>query len=187
VLESFSPVEKFSTKSQPDQKQGVKQTKRVIALFLIVTLLAACIFVTAVDAAPIGTDPKTVVKYAKSWVGVKNVHGGNSRAGIDCSHLVLQVYKAAGAKSYYFMKVPAMRNNKNFKIIATPAFGDVVLFKKDVTYKGKTYGLTSHVGIYIGGNKMVDTSFTSGKVVITNFKTSPFKDGSPYYARWTKK
>jgi len=85
------------------------------------------------------------------------------------------------------MKVLAMRKNTYFETVATPTPGDAVFFKKDVVYKGKKYGLTSHVGIYIGGNKMIDTSFTSGKVVITNLKTSPFKDGSPYYTRWTKK
>lgn len=176
---------------KPDQIQKVKTTdkqKARISLLLAITILLACTLAPAVAAAPVGTSPTKVVAIAASWIGVKNEHNGNSRAGIDCSHLVYQVYRAAGAKSYYFMKVPAMRSNTYFKTVKTPALGDVVFFKKDVTYNGKKYGLTSHVGIYIGNSKMIDTAFsTKGTVMINDLKKSPFKDGSPYYAQWTKK
>jgi len=93
------------------------------------------ISVSSVAAAPVGTKESNVVKYAKSWVGVRNVHGGNSRAGIDCSHLVYQVYLKAGVKGISFMKIPGIKKNKYYTRIASPRPGDLVLWKKDVTKK----------------------------------------------------
>jgi cell wall-associated NlpC family hydrolase len=138
-------------------------------------------------AAPIGTKEKDIVKYAKNWVGVKNVHGGNNREGIDCSHLVYQVYSKAGVKGIYFMTVPNIKKNRFYVAIKSPRTGDLILWKKDVIKNGKKYYLAAHVGILIGGGKFVHTSSDKGKVVIDSLSTSPYKDGQLYYVQWTKK
>ncbi|MGB9928593.1 MAG: C40 family peptidase [Methanosarcina sp.] len=163
---------------------NVKQ--KVITISLILILLLS-ISASSVAAAPEGTKEADVVKHAKSWIGVKNVHGGNSRSGIDCSHLVYQVYLKAGAKGISFMKVPAMKKNKYYAVIKSPRPGDLIFWKKDITYNGRKYYLTSHVGILIGGGKFVHTSSDKGKVVIDSISTAPYKSGQYYYVRWIKK
>ena len=142
---------------------------------------------SSVAAAPIGTKESDVVTYAKSWVGVPNLHGGNSRTGIDCSHLVYQVYAKAGAKGIYFMTVPAIKTNKYYVKTSSLRPGDLILWKKDITKNGRKYYLAAHVGIYIGSGQFVHTSSDKRKVVIDNISTSPYRDGQPYYVRWSRK
>lgn len=85
--------------------------KKMTTVSLVLIVLFATMAFQA-TAAPVGTKESDVVKYAKIWVGVPNLQGENSRVGIDCSHLVYQVYSKAGAKGIYFMKVPAIKKNK---------------------------------------------------------------------------
>jgi cell wall-associated NlpC family hydrolase len=158
----------------------------VVTISLIIIILLA-ISASSVAAAPVGTKESDVVKYAKSWVGVRNVHGGNSRAGIDCSHLVYQVYSKAGAKGISFMKVPAMKKNRYYTRIASPRPGDLVLWKQDVTKNGRKYYLAAHAGIWIGNGQFVHTSSDKGKVTIDRISQSPYKNGQPYYVRWSRK
>jgi cell wall-associated NlpC family hydrolase len=162
-----------------------KVNQKIVTALLIVILLFA-VSADSVAAAPVGTKENTVVKYAKSWVGVPNVHGGNSRAGIDCSHLVFQVYKQAGAKGISFMTVPGIKKNKYYTRVS-PRPGDLVLWKKDVTKNGRKYYLSAHVGIWIGNGQFVHTSSDKRKVTIDRLSQNPYKDGQPYYVRWSRK
>ena len=115
------------------------------------------------------------------------MHGGNSRAGIDCSHLVYQVYLKAGVKGISFMKIPGIKKNKYYTRIASPRPGDLVLWKKDVTKNGKKYYLAAHAGVCIGNGQFVHTSSDKRKVAIDRISQNPYKDGQPYYVRWSRK
>jgi FOG: PKD repeat len=151
--------------------------QRLIAMLLVAILI---VFVSLGAAAPVGTSESATVTAAKSWIGVKEVHGGNDRSGIDCSHLVYQVYNQVGAKDIVFQKVPGMKANKNYVTVTSPAPGDVVFFQKDVMQDGKKIWLTSHVGIYIGNNQFIHTDRT----VKIDSISGIYSDGEPYYARW---
>jgi PGF-pre-PGF domain-containing protein len=153
---------------------------QLIAILLVAILIA---FIPLVSAAPAGTSESTVVAAAKGWIGVKSVHGGNSRSGIDCSHLVYQVYKQAGAKDIVFQTVPNMKKNAYYVTTASPKPGDVIFWKKDITKNNRNYWLTSHVGIYIGNGQFIDTSFET-KTVTTESISGVYQEGVPYYARW---
>ena len=155
--------------------------QKVIVTFLVVILIA---FIPLAAAAPVGTSESAVVEAANSWIGVKSVHGGNNTSGIDCSHLVYQVYKQVGVKSIVFQTVPNMKNNIYYVTTTSPAPGDVIFWEKDVTKNDKTYWLAGHVGIYIGNEQFIDTSFDTGKVT-TESISDVYKDGMPYYARWS--
>ena len=74
----------------------INKQKLIVILFVAILI----IFIPLVAAAPLGTTESAVVEAAKSWIGVKEVHGGDNRSGIDCSHLVYEVYKQAGANRY---------------------------------------------------------------------------------------
>jgi len=149
-------------------------------------MLLACALAPVASAAPAGTSETKTVAVAISWLGVKDLSGGNSRSGIDCSPLVYQVYKAVGAKDYYFMKVADMKKNKNFVITSSPRPGDVIFWKKDVTTSKRTYWLAAHVGIYIGSGRFIHTSWDTKKVSIDSVQ-GVYKTGQPYYAKWSKK
>ena len=58
---------------------------------------------------------------------------------MDCSHLVYQVYKQAGAKSIVFQTVPNMKINTNYVNISSPTPGDIIFWGKDVTKNDKKY------------------------------------------------
>jgi cell wall-associated NlpC family hydrolase len=155
--------------------------QKAIAGLLIVILIA---FIPLVAAAPVGTSESATVKAANGWIGVKALYKGNSRSGIDCSHLVYQVYKQVGAKSIVFQTVANMKKNKYYVTTTSPRPGDVIFWKKNATKKGKTYSLANHVGIYIGDGKFVHESDETNRVA-TDSVTGMYKDGLPYYARWS--
>ena len=156
------------------KKQGL------MAILLLVILIS---FVSLGAAAPVGTSESATVAAANSWLGVKSVHGGNDRSGIDCSHLVYQVYNQVGAKDIVFQTVPNMKKNKNYVTVSSLAPGDIVFWQKDVIQNGKTYWLSDHVGIYIGNEQFIDTSFDTKTVAIESI-SGVYKNGMPYYARW---
>ncbi len=154
--------------------------QKLIAILLVAILIA---LIPLVAAAPSGTSESTVVEAAKSWIGVKSVHGGDNKSGIDCSHLVFQVYKQAGARGIVFQTVPNMKKNVYYVNTTSPTPGDVIFWKKDITKNNRNYWLVSHVGIYIGNDQFIDTSFDTKTVALESI-TDVYKDGMPYYARW---
>ena len=160
----------------------MKRNKQKLIAILLVAILIA--FIPLVSAAPVGTSESKVVEAAKSWIGVKSVHGGNSRSGIDCSHLVSQVYKQAGAKDIVFQTVPNMKKNPYYVTTTSPTPGDLIFWKKDVAKNDRTYWLLSHVGIYIGNGQFIDTTFDTKKVAIQSI-SGVYQEGMPYYARWS--
>jgi cell wall-associated NlpC family hydrolase len=162
----------------------MKINKQKVIAILFVAILVALIPLGA--AAPSGASESATVKTAQSWLGVKAHSGGNSRSGIDCSHLVYQVYKQVGAKSIVFETVPNMKKDKYYVTTTSPRPGDVIFWKKSVKENGKSYWLDAHVGIYIGNNKFIDSSDIVGKVA-TETITGAYKDGMPYYVRWSHK
>lgn len=154
----------------------------------LIVILLLSIFLTFINlgaAAPVGTSENATVEAANSWLGVKSVHDGNDTSGIDCSHLVYQVYEKVGAKGIIFQKVPDMKKNTNYVNTSSPTPGDVIFWQKDVTQNDRTYGLATHVGIYIGNNQFIDTSFDTEKVAIENID-GIYKDGIPYFAKWSQ-
>lgn len=104
-------------------------------------------------------------KNAYSFLGTRYRFGGESRRGIDCSSFVQQVFRELSvalprtAREQYLVgdEVPPENLQK----------GDLIFFR--------TYArFPSHVGIYLGGNKMIHASSASKKVVISDIRT-------PYY------
>lgn len=109
-----------------------------------------------------------LIAEAESWLGVPYKYGGNDRKGVDCSGLVLQVYRQA-------LDISMPRNSKAQKDFCTPAKtsellpGDLVFFAT-----GRDRSRVSHVGIYLGDNRMIHAS-TNG-VVVSDITV-------PYYTR----
>ena len=153
---------------------GTKKQKAIV-LFIVIILIA-CIPLGL--AAPVGISESAVVEAAKSWIGVDSVHGGNDTSGIDCSHLIYQVYKQV------VQTVPDMKKNTDYVSISSPTPGDVIFWGKDVAKNDKKYWLSVHVGIYIGNGQFIHTSYDTKKVAIDNI-TGLYQDGAPHFARWS--
>ena len=76
-----------------------------------------------------------------------------------------------------------MKKNAYYVNTTSPTPGDVIFWQKDVTKNNKTYWLAAHVGIYIGNEQFIDTSFDTKTVAIESI-SGVYKDGLPYYAGW---
>jgi peptidoglycan DL-endopeptidase CwlO len=95
-----------------------------------------------------------VIQRAQTWLGVPYVFGGCSRAGVDCSCLVQNVYAAVGI---HLPRVAVDQFNATSPI-SEPQPGDLVFFAN--TYEP---GI-SHVGIYVGNGLQINAP-TTGQVV----------------------
>lgn len=104
-----------------------------------------------------------IVKEARKWLGTKYKYGGESSKGVDCSGLVMRVYKDATG-----IKLPRdSRSQQAFCVTLKRkelAVGDLVFFASK--RGGSRVG---HVGIYIGDDKFIHAS-TSRGVIISSLK-----------------
>jgi cell wall-associated NlpC family hydrolase len=104
-------------------------------------------------------------KTAYSFLGARYQFGGSSRNALDCSSFVQQVFRD--------MSVSLPRTAREQYTV-----GDVVLpsnlQKGDLVFFHTYARFPSHVGIYLGGNKMIHASSRDRRVVISSFNT-------PYY------
>jgi len=110
-----------------------------------------------------------VVEYAKKFLGVKYVYGGNSPSqGFDCSGFVKYVFSNFGINLERVAASQAKQGTWVSKDQLLP--GDLVFFDTD---GGHNY--INHSGIYIGDGKFIHASSGSGKksVVISDL-TSGF-------------
>lgn len=101
------------------------------------------------------------------WLGVPYKYGGNSRSGIDCSGLVMNVMQEVRGITLHRSSIEMMKETEPIDRSELQP-GDLVFFK--------TGGQTGyHVGIYTGNGKFVHASTSKG-VIISSLE-------EPYYAR----
>jgi len=124
------------------------------ALFGFMLLATGC------SNAPVAVTPgsarhQQATEVAASMVGKPYRYGGHTPQGFDCSGLVYFSFKRAG------MDVPRSTETQRDKSRKVPparlARGDLLFFNQE----GK---FSSHVGIYLGGNRFVHAP-SSGKRV----------------------
>jgi len=102
---------------------------------------------------------EAVVDYAKKYLGLRYVSGGNSlTTGTDCSGFTKLIYKEFGIKLSRGVKAQA----KNGSYVKKSD-----LQKGDLIFYGQKAGVVSHVGIYIGNGKVIHQSNPRDGVKIT--------------------
>lgn len=122
-----------------------------------------------VSTAGMAPQSAALVDKALSWIGTPYRYGGNDRNGIDCSGLVLRVYKDA-------LGIPLPRSSREQRDYCTSVSkdrlvpGDLIFFAT-----GKNRKTVSHVGIFVGDNQMIHASASKG-VIVSDITT-------PYYSR----
>ncbi len=104
-------------------------------------------------------------KTAYSFIGTKYRFGGTTRNGLDCSSFVQHVFRE--------LDVTLPRTaREQFHVGNAVAPGD--LQKGDLLFFQTYARFPSHVGIYLGNNKMIHASSRDRRVVISSVDT-------PYY------
>lgn len=97
----------------------------------------------------------TILAYAKSFIGVPYVYGGESPKGFDCSGYIQYVFKRFGMDLPRTADEQFYGGNRISSQEAKP--GDIVAFKSD--------GEISHTGIYIGGGRFISATSSSGVMI----------------------
>ncbi|MDD2321597.1 MAG: NlpC/P60 family protein [Geobacteraceae bacterium] len=108
---------------------------------------------------------KRLKKSAFSFLGTRYRFGGNSRNGLDCSSFVQHVFRELDIK----LPRTAREQFRTGEMVTSYELqkGDLVFFRTYASFP-------SHVGIYLGDNKMIHASSRDRKVVISSMNT-------PYY------
>ncbi|MDH6306484.1 lipoprotein Spr [Parabacteroides sp. PF5-5] len=96
-----------------------------------------------------------------SWKGVPHRNGGNTKKGVDCSGLVVQVYNKVYNKKLARSSADILKKNCRKVKRGSLQEGDLVFFKIGRGQK-KT---PNHVGIYLKNQYFMHASSSSGVVV----------------------
>jgi cell wall-associated NlpC family hydrolase len=110
---------------------------------------------------------REVVFSALSLIDTNYKFGGsNPEAGVDCSGLVVLVYKMAAGMTLPHNAAQIARNTQEVNVRDLKA-GDLVFFNT----LGRPY---SHVGIYLGDDKFIHAPNSRGRVRVESIKTGYF-------------
>ena len=128
-------------------------------------VLALAASYTAASAGGENAVQAAAVAYAESQIGVPYVWGGTSpAAGFDCSGLVVWAFGLAG------VVLPRVADDQWRNLphvdLGQMVPGDLVFFGNGT---GAGSAVADHVGIYIGGDAMVDAPHTGSVVRIDTF------------------
>lgn len=107
---------------------------------------------------------QAIVNEAYKYLGVPYVWGGQSASGVDCSGLVLLAHRAIGVSLSHYSGSQGS-GGRRVASMAEALPGDVVCY-------------VGHVGIYIGGGKMIHAPQTGDVVRVVNVY------GSPWFRRY---
>jgi len=105
-------------------------------------------------------------KSVQDLLGAPYRFGGSSAKGIDCSGFVQQVFK----ELHFNLPRSAREQYRLGDEVATGDLqtGDLLFFRTYAKYP-------SHVGIYLGNNKMLHASVRSRRVVVSNIGSAYFR------------
>jgi lipoprotein Spr len=102
-------------------------------------------------------DQKKMGRIIESFFGVRYQLGGETKAGMDCSGLVVAVYK-----QYAGFALPH-DTQKLYKLVKNVDKGDLAY--GDLVFFSNGWLSASHVGIYIGEQKFVHSTEDFGVIV----------------------
>lgn len=96
--------------------------------------------------------------YAESLLGTPYLYGGTDRSGMDCSGLIVRIYK-----DIYGLNLPhsteALNKRGTTVHLRSAEMGDLVFFREN------RRSPPSHVGIYMGQNTFIHVSSSQGVIL----------------------
>ena len=113
---------------------------------------------------------KKLYKEVDKWLGVPYKYGGQSKKGVDCSGLIVEIYKEVYGEKLYRTTHEIYEKNCDKIKSKDLKEGDLVFFK--TSKKGTRI---NHVGLYLKNDKFVHSSTQRG-VIISELK-------EPYYKK----
>ena len=121
---------------------------------------------TAVTVASNSSMGQQVVDYAKQFLGVPYVYGGNGPSSFDCSGFTSYIYRHFG----YTLNRTASTQLSNGVAVSKSELqpGDLVFFRYNTSYPA------SHVGIYIGNGQFIHASTNKYMVQIDQLLTGHY-------------
>lgn len=101
----------------------------------------------------------SMLEEASTWLGTPYKYGGNDKSGVDCSGFVLKVYLNA-------LNIKLPRTSSDIATYCTP-IKEKELLPGDLLFFATTNDANkvSHVGMYIGDNRMIHASSSKGVIV----------------------
>lgn len=99
-----------------------------------------------------------LLREAKSWIGTPYKYGGEDKRGVDCSGLVLNVYRSA-------LDIKLPRSSREQSSYCSPLAKDKLMPGDLLFFATSGSKRVSHVGIYVGDGKMVHSSTSKGVIV----------------------
>ena len=121
---------------------------------------------TAVATTSNSSMGQQVVAYAKQFMGVPYVYGGNGPNSFDCSGFTSYIYRHFG----YTLNRTASAQLSNGTAVSKSELqpGDLVFFRYNTSYPA------SHVGIYIGNGQFIHASTNKYQVQIDQLNTGHY-------------
>lgn len=121
---------------------------------------------TAVATTSNSSMGQQVVAYAKQFMGVPYVYGGNGPNSFDCSGFTSYIYRHFG----YTLNRTASTQLSNGTAVSKSELqpGDLVFFRYNTSYPA------SHVGIYIGNGQFIHASTNKYQVQIDQLNTGHY-------------
>lgn len=119
------------------------------------------------DSGPREADRQEIVRFARSFVGTPYRSGGTSRNGVDCSGLIVAVYREFDIRMPRTSLDQSRVGERVDRSKIKPA--DLVFFK---TSRSRP---VSHVGIYVGDGKFIHASTSAHKVRIDRLNDDYFR------------
>ena len=121
---------------------------------------------TAVAVASNSSMGQQIVAYAKQFLGVPYVYGGNGPNSFDCSGFTSYIYRHFG----YTLNRTASTQLSNGVAVSKSELqpGDLVFFRYNTSYPA------SHVGIYIGNGQFIHASTNKYQVQIDQLLTGHY-------------
>ena len=103
----------------------------------------------------------------QQWLGVPYKYGGQSKNGVDCSGLVVEIYKNVYGIKLYRASYEIYEKNCSKINCEELGLGDLVFFNTH-----KKNNRINHVGLYLKNDKFVHSSTSKG--VIISDMTEPY-------------
>ena len=149
---------------------NLKNRNILLILFVFTILLLSCSYPAAfpsLDERYLNEKQVQLKNYAREFIGVPYRYGGVTREGMDCSGLVVRVYKDVYGFTLPHSTALLYKRGKWVSVRALRT-GDLVFFRTENRSK------PSHVGIYLDTGSFIHASSSRG-VIVSKLTESYYK------------